>query len=154
MKYAIPAILLVSLGSCCNTEVDRPRASDAERGVTEAIVGMYSAFQQRDITKVAQFMTPESTCYDAMRSEMLVGRQAVLDHFAAILAEHKPGEAWESSMEGLKVTSTGDMACATYRIKTAAGGPHSVAAVTHVFARVGDRWLAVHLHRSWNSGAK
>ena len=154
MRRFLPAILLSALASCCNTEVDRPRPADVERGVSEAIIGMYSAFQQRDLAKVGQFMTPESTCYDAIRSEMLNGRQAVLDHFGAILAEHKAGEAWESSIEGMKVTSNGDMACATYRVRTSAGGRHAVAAVTHIFARIEGRWLAVHLHRSWNAAPK
>jgi hypothetical protein len=31
---------------------------------------------------------------------------------------------------------------------------HAVAAVTHVFRRVDGRWLAIHLHRSWNVMAK
>jgi len=113
-------------------------------------MGMYGAFQQKDVSKVAAFMTPDSTCYDARRSVMLNGRQAVLDHFGAILAEHKPGEAWESSIEGMRVTVLGDLANATYQVKTSAGGMHAIAAVTHVFKRVGGRWLAIHLHRSWN----
>ena len=118
--------------------------------MSEAILGMYGAFQEKDLAKVGAFMTPDSTCYDATKSVMLHGRQAVLDHFGAILAQHKPGEAWESSIEGLKVMVLGEMANATYQVKTSAGGMHAVAAVTHVFRRVDGRWLAIHLHRSWN----
>ena len=99
-------------------------------------------------------MTADSTCYDAKRSVMLNGRQAVLDHFGAILSEHKPGEVWESSIEGMKVTVSGDMANATYQVRTSAGGFHAIAAVTHVFRRVEGKWLAIHLHRSWNVAAK
>ena len=95
-------------------------------------------------------MTEDSTCYDATRSVLLTGRKAVLDHFGAILAQHKPGEAWESSIEGMKVTTSNDMAVATYQVRTSAGGMQSVAAVTHVFQRRSGAWLAVHLHRSWN----
>jgi len=152
MRSAVAAILAAALVSCAGAP--EPSKVPAERQVVEAIMGMYQAFQQRDLSKVAQFMTPDSTCYDAKQSVMLNGRQAVLDHFGAILAEHKPGEAWESSIEGMKVTVSGDMANATYQVRTSAGGMHAVAAVTHVFRRVDGRWLAIHLHRSWNVMAK
>ena len=153
MRYLAAALLIATLGSCCNTEVDQdPKGS--KQHVIEAIMGMYQAFQQADLPKVGKFMTPDSTCYDATKSEMLSGRKAVLDHFGAILAQHKPGEAWESSIEGMKVQVSGDMANATYQVKTSAGGMHAIAAVTHVFQRHGESWLAVHLHRSWNIPAK
>ena len=117
-------------------------------------MGMYQAFQQKDLAKVGQYLTADSTCYDATRSVMLNGRQAVLDHFGAILAQHKPGEVWESSIEGMKVTVSGDLANATYQVRTSAGGMHMLAAVTHVFRKVDGRWLAIHLHRSWNLAPK
>ena len=50
----------------------------------------------------------------------------------------------------MKVSVVGDLANATYQVRTSQGGMHMLAAVTHVFRRVGDRWLAIHLHRSWN----
>jgi hypothetical protein len=50
----------------------------------------------------------------------------------------------------MSVNLVGDGAYATYRVRTSAGGMHSIAAVTHVFQRRGGAWLAVHLHRSWN----
>jgi ketosteroid isomerase-like protein len=152
MRIALPAILTAMIASCGGAE--KASTADAERQVTEAIMGMYQAFQTRDLPKVGQYMTADSTCYDAKRSVLLTGRQAVLDHFGAILAEHKPGEAWESSIEGMKVTVVGEMANATYQVRTSAGGMHATAAVTHVFRQVGGRWLAVHLHRSWNLAPK
>src|SRR5262245_47834166 len=155
MRYLISALLAASLASCsCGAEPSKAGSATAERDVIEAIMGMYQAFQQRDLPKVGQYMTPDSTCYDAKKSVMLNGRDAVLEHFGAILAEHKPGEAWESAIEGMKVTVLGDMANATYQVRTSAGGMHAVAAVTHVFRRVDGRWLAIHLHRSWNVSAK
>ena len=151
MSRILPALLMAALSACAGPGPEpKPPSADAERLVTEAIMGMYGAFQQKDLAKVGQFLTADSTCYDATRSVMLHGRQAVLDHFGAILAQHKPGEAWESSIEGMKVTVSGDMANATYQVKTSAGGMHAIAAVTHVFRRVDGRWLAIHLHRSWN----
>ena len=126
----------------------------AEKGVAEAVMGMYGAFQTRDLAKVGEFMTEGSTCYNATTSEMLVGRKAVLDHFGAILGQHKPGEKWESSITDLKVIPQGELAYATYHVNTSQGGFHAVAAVTHVFQKVGGRWLAIHLHRSWNAAAK
>lgn len=126
-------------------------AGDAEEGVKAAIVGMYSAFQEKKLDAVAPFMTEGSTCYDAATSQMLVGRKAVLDHFGAILARHTPDRKWKSEMLDLKVSGAGDLAVATYKISTGEGGEHNLAAVTHVFRKVGGRWLAVHLHRSWNS---
>lgn len=142
-------LVLLSLAGCCTVEGEaNPRA--VEQKVAEAVMGMYQAFQQADLPKVGKYMTEDSTCYDATKSVLLTGRKAVLDHFGAILAEHKPGEAWESSIEGMKVSSTRDMAVATYQVRTSAGGLHAVAAVTHVFQRSGDAWLATHLHRSWN----
>jgi ketosteroid isomerase-like protein len=149
----IPAALLIAALSACAGGGAEPKpasSADAERLVAEAIMGMYGAFQQKDLAKVGTFMTADSTCYDATKSVLLQGRQAVLDHFGAILAQHKPGEAWESSVEGMKVTVVGDLANATYQVKTSAGGMHAVAAVTHVFRRIDGKWLAIHLHRSWN----
>jgi len=153
MRTILPAILIATLSACATRET-KPSSADAERMVTEAILGMYGAFQQKDLAKVATFMTPDSTCYDATRSVLLKGRQAVLDHFGAILAQHKPDEAWESSIEGMNVTVSDDMANATYQVKTSAGGMHAIAAVTHVFRRVDGKWLAIHLHRSWNIAPK
>ena len=151
MRTLLPAVLIASVASCSGgAEPAKQTPADAERQVVEAIMGMYQAFQQRDLPKVGQYMTADSTCYDATKSVMLIGRQAVLDHFGAILAQHKPGEAWESSIEGMSVVVSGDLANATYQVKTSAGGMHAVAAVTHVFRRVDGRWLAIHLHRSWN----
>ena len=152
MRTFAAALISAALVSCSGGP--EPSKGNSERQVVEAIMGMYQAFQTRDLAKVGQFMTPDSTCYDAKQSVMLNGRQAVLDHFGAILSEHKPGEAWESSIEGMKVTVSGDMANATYQVKTSAGGMHAIAAVTHVFRRVDGRWLAIHLHRSWNISAK
>ena len=154
MRVVAAMIIGAALLSCSGAAEPAKGSATAERDVIEAIMGMYQAFQQRDLPKVGQYMTPDSTCYDAKKSVMLNGRDAVLDHFGAILAEHKPGEAWESSIEGMKVTVLGDMANATYQVRTSAGGMHAVAAVTHVFKRVGGRWLAIHLHRSWNIMAK
>ena len=150
MRIALPAILTSLLVSCSGGAEPSKSGPNDERHVIEAIMGMYQAFQQRDLPKVGTYMTADSTCYDARQSAMLRGRQAVLDHFGAILAEHKPGEAWESSIEGMKVTVVGEMANATYQVRTSAGGMHATAAVTHVFRQVGGRWLAIHLHRSWN----
>ncbi len=127
-----------------------PGTAEDEAGVAASVMGMYGAFQQRDLAKVGTFMTADSTCYDATRSVLLKGRQAVLDHFGAILGEHKPGEVWQSSLEGMTVHVRGDEAYATYQVKTSAGGRHAMAAVTHLFRREGGRWLAIHLHRSWN----
>src|SRR5436190_10834425 len=153
MRWIAGIVMIGALGACCNTEVDQDPKSSSQH-VIEAIMGMYQAFQQADLPRVGKFMTADTTCYDATKSQMLFGRQAVLDHFGAILAQHKPGEAWESSIEGMKVTVSGDMANATYQVRTSAGGMHAVAAVTHVFRRVDGRWLAIHLHRSWNVMAK
>jgi ketosteroid isomerase-like protein len=153
LPRTIPAAILIAGLSACAT-APAPSSADAERQVAEAIMGMYGAFQQRDLAKVGTFMTADSTCYDATKSVLLNGRQAVLDHFGAILAQHKPGEAWESSIEGMKVTVSGDMANAIYQVRTSAGGMHAVAAVTHVFRRIEGKWLAIHLHRSWNVAPK
>jgi ketosteroid isomerase-like protein len=136
--------------SSCSSGAAPARRGD-EQAVVEAVMGMYTAFQQRDLAKVGEHMTEGSTCYNATTSEMLVGRKAVLDHFGAILAEHDPSKPWQSSIEGMKVVLSGDLAYANYRVKAAMGGTHAVAAVTHIFRRTGDRWLAVHLHRSWNA---
>ena len=152
MRTLLCILMGASLAACGGAE--KASTADAERQVIEAIMGMYQAFQTRDLPKVGRYLTADSTCYDARRSVLLTGRQAVLDHFGAILAEHKPGEAWESSIEGMKVTVVGEMANATYQVRTSAGGMHAVAAVTHVFRQVGGRWLAVHLHRSWNIAPK
>ncbi|MBV8879009.1 MAG: nuclear transport factor 2 family protein [Planctomycetaceae bacterium] len=149
MRALTAAMIVGVLGACSGTPT-APESKDAERKVTEAIMGMYQAFQQADLPKVGKYMTDDSTCYDATKSELLKGRKAVLEHFGAILAQHKPGEAWESSIEGMRVLVSGDMATATYQVRTSAGGMHAVAAVTHVFQRRGGDWLAVHLHRSWN----
>jgi len=149
MRQISAAVLMLTLAASCTAgEEHNPRT--AEQKVAEAVMGMYQGFQQADLPKVGKYMTEDSTCYDATKSVMLTGRKAVLDHFGAILAQHKPGEAWESSIEGMKVSSTRDMAVATYQVRTSAGGMHAVAAVTHVFQRHGDAWLATHLHRSWN----
>jgi ketosteroid isomerase-like protein len=51
----------------------------------------------------------------------------------------------------MSVAGEGDLAWAVYQVKTSQGGRHAAAAVTHVFRRVDGRWLAVHLHRSWNA---
>lgn len=155
VRMIVPSVMAAALVSCCSSGADQAQpAADAERLVAEAVMGMYQAFQQRDLPRVGQYMTADSTCYDAGKSVMLHGRQAVLDHFGAILAQHNPGEAWESAIEGMKVTVSGDMASATYQVRTSAGGMHAVAAVTHVFRRIDGRWLAIHLHRSWNVAPK
>jgi ketosteroid isomerase-like protein len=150
MRVMLPALLCVIAVSCSGGPETTASPAHAERQVTEAVMGMYQAFQQKDLPKVGQYMTADSTCYDATKSVMLNGRQAVLDHFGAILGQHKPGEAWESSIEGMSVKVSGDLAYATYQVRTSAGGMHAVAAVTHVFREEGGRWLAIHLHRSWN----
>jgi ketosteroid isomerase-like protein len=155
MRTISAAFLIATLSACAGGGAEtKPGSADAERHVAEAIMGMYGAFQQKDLAKVGTFMTADSTCYDATRSVLLQGRQAVLDHFGAILSQHKPGEVWESSIEGMKVTVSGDLANATYQVKTSAGGMHAIAAVTHVFRRVDGKWLAIHLHRSWNVAPK
>jgi ketosteroid isomerase-like protein len=141
------AALLLVLSGCSGAP---PAGADAARGVTEAVMGMYGAFQKRELAKVGEFMTEDSTCYDATRSVLLVGRKAVLDHFGAILAEHKADQPWQSSIDGMDVVARGDLAYATYLVRTSMGGVHAQAAVTHVFRNVGGRWLAIHLHRSWN----
>jgi ketosteroid isomerase-like protein len=146
------AMMALFLGACAQAPSGAP--ADAEKGVSEAVMGMYGAFQTRDLAKVGEFMTESSTCYNATTSEMLVGRKAVLDHFGAILGQHKPGEKWESSITDIKVDARGDFAVATYHVNTSQGGMHAVAAVTHVFQRIDGRWLATHLHRSWNAMAK
>ena len=146
------AAMLALLVSCA--QGPQEAGGDAEKGVREAVMGMYGAFQTRDLAKVGEFMTEGSTCYNATTSEMLVGRKAVLDHFGAILGQHKPGEKWESSITDLQVTSKGEIAIATYHVNTSQGGMHAVAAVTHVFQKIGGRWLAIHLHRSWNAMPK
>ncbi|HLY73065.1 MAG TPA: nuclear transport factor 2 family protein [Planctomycetota bacterium] len=148
MRQLASLVALATLGACSSAPPEKPE--EAQRQVVEAIMGMYQAFQQADLPKVGKFMTEDSTCYDATQSVLLTGRKAVLDHFGAILAQHRPGEAWESSIEGMNVLVSGDMATATYRVRTSAGGTHAIAAVTHVFQRRGGAWLAVHLHRSWN----
>ena len=127
-----------------------PAGPPAEEGVKASIFGMYSAFKDRNLEAVTPFLSEGSTCYDAKTSRMLVGRKAVLDHFGAILQTHTVGSKWESKMQDLKVDASGDLAVATYTISTTEGGNHALAAVTHVFRRQGDRWVAVHLHRSWN----
>jgi uncharacterized protein (TIGR02246 family) len=144
------AILAAALAGGCAAGPGPLRESDPA-DVASAVMGMYGAFQQRDLARVGTFMTPDSTCYDATRSMLLKGREAVLAHFGAILGEHKPGEVWQSSIEGMSVAGEGDLAWAVYQVKTSQGGRHAAAAVTHVFRRVDGRWLAVHLHRSWNA---
>ncbi len=140
------APLLVLLGSCASG----PTSSDRD-GVAAAVAGMYGAFKDRNLDGVAPFMTEDSTCYDVYTSQLLVGRKAVLDHFGAILARHGQGEKWEAEIRDMQVTVSGDTAVATYQIATKSEGAHMLAAVTHVFRRAGGRWLASHLHRSWNS---
>ncbi len=140
----VPALLLAGCASA------PPRSPGAE-GVTAAVRGMYEAFKDRNLDGVAPYMTEDSTCYDVYTSRMLVGRKAVLDHFAAILARHPKDEKWEAAIEDMQVAVEGDQAVATYKISTRAEGAHMLAAVTHVFRRVDGRWLASHLHRSWNA---
>ncbi len=147
----IPGAALAALALLSCSSGPAPAARGDEQAVVEAVMGMYAAFQQRNLAKVGEHMTEGSTCYNATTSEMLVGRKAVLDHFGAILAEHDPSKPWQSSIEGMQVVLSGDQAIATYRVKASMGGAHAVAAVTHVFRRAGGRWLAVHLHRSWNA---
>jgi uncharacterized protein (TIGR02246 family) len=147
MKALAAALAALLMISCAQAP---PPQGDPQRAVTEAIMGMYSAFQTRDLSRVAPYMTEDSTCYNAITSEMLVGRKAVLDHFGAILAQHKEGEKWEASIQDMNVVVRGDLAYATYKVHTSQGGMHSLAAVTHVFKKVDGRWLATHLHRSWN----
>jgi ketosteroid isomerase-like protein len=150
---ALLLVLPLFLGSCCGGETTlNPR--DTEREVSEAIMGMYAGFQNRNLEKVGTYMTEDSTCYDATTSTLLRGRKAVLDHFGAILGEHKAGETWQSSIEGITVHSEGQLAYATYQVRTSAGAMHAIAAVTHVFRYSGERWLAIHLHRSWNAPGK
>lgn len=149
MKKIAAILTGFTIAGCCGNGLTEPGPDD-QKHVVEAIMGMYQAFQQADLPKVGKYMTDDSTCYDATTSTLLKGRKAVLDHFGAILAQHKPGEAWESSIEGMTVTVNGNMAYATYQVRTSAGGMHAIAAVTHVFRRSGEIWLAVHLHRSWN----
>jgi ketosteroid isomerase-like protein len=144
------AAAILALAACSAPGGPRPFGAADEAEVVAGVMGMYGAFQQRDLAKVGTFMTSDSTCYDANRSVLLEGRQAVLDHFGAILAEHKPGEAWQSSVDGMTVKGAGGVAVATYRVRTSQGGRHAAAAVTHVFRLEGGRWLASHLHRSWN----
>jgi hypothetical protein len=148
MRRSPPAWAALLLASCASGPDGGGAA--AEQGVVEAVMGMYQAFQQRRLERVGTYMTADSTCYDATTSRLLVGRKAVLDHFGAILAEHPEGERWESAIEGMKVTLSDDLAYATYRVRTSAGGTHTLAAVSHVFRKVDGRWLAAHLHRSWN----
>lgn len=154
MRALIGALALASLSACCGGETALGSPDEERKHVVEAIMGMYQAFQQADLPKVGKYMTDDSTCYDATTSTLLKGRKAVLDHFGAILAQHKPGEAWESSIEGMDVYVAGNLAYATYQVRTSAGGMHATAAVTHVFRRSGELWLAIHLHRSWNIPAK
>ncbi len=144
----LPLAAILALAACSSAPPSA--APSAEEGVKASIFGMYSAFKDRSLEAVAPFMTEGSTGYDAKTSELLVGRKAVLDHFGAILQTHTVGSKWESKMQDLKIEASGDMAVATYKISTTEGGNHALAAVTHVFRKVGDRWLAVHLHRSWN----
>ena len=149
MNVIQPGVLLLLLSACAAG----PSAGD-EEDVAKSVMGMYAAFKTRDVSKIAEFMTEGSTCYNATTSEMLVGRKAVLDHFGAILSQHKPGEDWASSITDMKVTSRGDLAIATYHVNPSQGGNHSTAAVTHVFQKIDGRWLAIHLHRSWNAMPK
>jgi ketosteroid isomerase-like protein len=146
-------LALAGCGAGQSTKGDEPRMTVGRTPadqVIAAIRGMYEAFKEKSLDGVAPFMTEDSTCYDAATSQLLVGRKAVLDHFGAILARHAPGEKWESTLEDMKVTVSDDLAIATYKVKTAVGGGHALAAVTHVFRREGDAWKACHLHRSWN----
>ena len=92
MRILLTSLAFATLSGCCCSAPEGPRnTAESERLVTEAVMGMYQAFQQKNLERVGQYMTAESTCYDATRSVMLTGRQAVLDHFGAILAQHKPG---------------------------------------------------------------
>jgi ketosteroid isomerase-like protein len=145
-----PAPLLAAALGACAAGGGAPPDEAARAEVASAVRGMYAAFQKRDLAAVGAYMTAESTCYDARRSALLRGRQAVLDHFGLILSEHPADRPWEAAIEEMEVTLSGDLAWAVYRVKTSAGGMHALAAVTHLFRRSGGRWLAVHLHRSWN----
>src|SRR5262245_23988376 len=135
MRTILTTLLISGLAGCCCSDypVQPQPPAQSERLVSEAVMGMYQAFQQKNLERVGQYMTADSTCYDATKSVMLHGRQAVLDHFGAILAQHKADEAWESSIEGMNATVLGSMANATYQVRTSQGGMHAVAAVTHVF---------------------
>jgi ketosteroid isomerase-like protein len=148
MRSAIASLALLA-GGCAGAggAPDGVAAADVERAVRD----MYEAFKQKSLDAVAPHMSEGSTCYDVYTSKLLVGRKAVLDHFVAILARHKPDEKWEATLEDMKVDVEGDLAVATYKVSTRAEGAHMLAAVTHVFRRQGGRWVAVHLHRSWNS---
>lgn len=148
MTKVLPFLLLAA--GCA------PLPSDA-KAVEAAVHGMYEAFKGKSLDAVAPHMTEGSTCYDVYTSELLVGRKAVLDHFGAILARHKPDEKWPSELLDMKVVVDGATAVATYKVRTAAEGGtgHRLAAVTHVFVREADgRWRASHLHRSWASPPK
>ena len=149
-RFLSPAILLALAACAAGRPAAMSAGGDAD-AVTAAVGGMYDAFKARDLQGVAPFMTEDSTCYDVYTSRLLVGRKAVLDHFAAILARHGQGEKWEATIEDMKVTVAGDLAVAVYKISTKSEGGHMLAAVTHVFRREGGKWLASHLHRSWNS---
>jgi len=151
MRHTLAAVATCLLSACVPHEI---KTTVAGIQVSETVMGMYEAFQQRNLEKVGTYMTEDSTCYNATTSQLLVGRKAVLDHFGAILAMHKPGDKWESAIEGMDVVQSGDVAFAKYRVRTSQGGDHTLAAVTHVFRKVDDRWLAVHLHRSWNMDHK
>jgi uncharacterized protein (TIGR02246 family) len=144
MTKALPLLLL--LAGCAT------RCMSDENVVVNAVHGMYEAFKGKTLEGVAPYLTEGSTCYDASTSQLLVGRKAVLDHFGAILARHKPDEKWQSELLDMKVVVDGSTAVATYKVRTAAEGAsgHMTAAVTHVFVREADgRWRASHLHRSW-----
>jgi uncharacterized protein (TIGR02246 family) len=153
MTKALPLLLLLAGCStpCCSTSPGDAKAVEA------AVHGMYEAFKGKTLEGVAPYMTDGSTCYDASTSQLLVGRKAVLDHFGAILARHKPDEKWQSELLDMKVVVDGSTAVATYKVRTAAEGAsgHMTAAVTHVFVREADgRWRASHLHRSWAAPPK
>ena len=150
MTKALPLLALLAGCStpCCSTSPGDAKAVEA------AVHGMYEAFKAKTLDGVAPFMTEGSTCYDVYTSQLLVGRKAVLDHFGAILARHKPDEKWQSELLDMNVTVDGATAVATYKVRTAAEGGtgHMLAAVTHVFVKGADgRWRASHLHRSWAS---
>ena len=155
MRRVFPLLLVLSAG--CSTPCCGGGSSGDAKAVEAAVHGMYEAFKGKSLDGVAPYMTEGSTCYDVYTSQLLVGRKAVLDHFGAILARHKPGEKWQSELLDMKVVVDGSTAVATYKVRTAAEGGtgHMLAAVTHVFAKGADgRWRASHLHRSWASPPK
>ena len=71
MRTLLCILMGASLAACGGAE--KASTADAERRVIESIMGMYQAFQQRDLPKVGQYLTADSTCYDAKRSRLADG---------------------------------------------------------------------------------